>query len=93
MDSSGCHLVAFLFAVICVHDVLLLRKFCFVSPALRHQLKESGLSFLVGTECGHFGRSAVSHGGRTRFFCSDVYSTNVLSFDLLCPLGDLLFQF
>ena len=54
MDSSGGHLVAFLFAVICVYDVLLLRKFCFVSPALRHQLKESGLSFLVGTECGHF---------------------------------------
>ena len=54
MDSSGGHLVAFLFAVICVHDVLLLRKLCFVSPALRHQLKESGLSFLVGTECGHF---------------------------------------
>ena len=46
MDSSGGHFVAFLFAVICVHDVLLLRKFCFVSPALRHQLKESGL--------GHF---------------------------------------
>ena len=54
MDSSGGHLVAFLFAVICAHDVLLLRNFALFSPALRHQLKESGLSFLAGTECGHF---------------------------------------